>query len=269
MSHPRNVVLITPAKAREWLKRMPVNRPLSDNHVRYLTGTIRRGEWKVNGETIKFDESGALIDGQHRLQAIIAADTPIRSFVIYGAEVGSFDTLDGGKKRSLGDTLAIGGYRAYTTLAAALACLSRFKSGCIWRGGGHRKSIQQLESVLKDNPAITESVSFGRALVKDKLIPPGLATCLHYQFALKDKARADAFFSVLATGADLRKGTGVYLLYKQLNANARSHKDKMKEHHIAAITIKAWNADITGTEIRSLKWSVDETFPTIVSGSKQ
>ena len=35
------------------------------------------GRWKENGETIKFDSEGRLIDGQHRLAAVVKANTPI------------------------------------------------------------------------------------------------------------------------------------------------------------------------------------------------
>ena len=68
-----SVKTITPAQAKKLLERNTNNRPVSKPHVKFLCGVIRRGEWKLNGDAIRFN-SERLVDGQHRLAACIETD---------------------------------------------------------------------------------------------------------------------------------------------------------------------------------------------------
>lgn len=64
------LVTITPAVAREWLKKNSHNRPLRPSHVETLRQAFERGEGVTTHQGIAFDTAGHLIDGQHRLAAI-------------------------------------------------------------------------------------------------------------------------------------------------------------------------------------------------------
>lgn len=57
------IVYVTPDMASTWLARNLNNRPVSEAHVQVLTGRMRRNEWKLNGEAIKFTPDGYLLDG--------------------------------------------------------------------------------------------------------------------------------------------------------------------------------------------------------------
>ncbi|HEV8193129.1 MAG TPA: hypothetical protein VGP82_16835, partial [Ktedonobacterales bacterium] len=61
---------ITPALARELLKRNTNNRALRPAHVDMLRGTMQRGEWQVTHQGLAFADDGELLDGQHRLEAL-------------------------------------------------------------------------------------------------------------------------------------------------------------------------------------------------------
>src|SRR5947199_10315040 len=71
------VQTITPKKAAEYLGLNTANRPLSNRTVREFAAAMRRGEWRVTHQGIAFDTTGALVDGQHRLAAIVEADLPV------------------------------------------------------------------------------------------------------------------------------------------------------------------------------------------------
>ena len=64
------LVNVTPALAREWLKRNTKNRPLRPSHVETLRQAFARGEYVTTHQGIAFDLEDELVDGQHRLQAI-------------------------------------------------------------------------------------------------------------------------------------------------------------------------------------------------------
>ena len=77
---------ITPERASEWLAANTTNRPVSKAVVRSFAQAMRRGEWMVTHQGIAFDTQGVLVDGQHRLAAIIEADRPVELTVF--TEVG-------------------------------------------------------------------------------------------------------------------------------------------------------------------------------------
>ncbi len=98
---------ITPTMAQRYLEQNRANRPLSARTVRELSQAIHNDEWQVNGEAIKFDEDGNLIDGQHRMNAVIHSNRSIKTYVLRNLPSDSFKTLDTGKKRNNADTLGL------------------------------------------------------------------------------------------------------------------------------------------------------------------
>lgn len=80
------VETITPDIAKTMLGENVNNRRISHDNVNMFAREMRNGEWRFNGEAIKFSKDGRLLDGQHRLLAVIAADKPLTTLVIRGLE---------------------------------------------------------------------------------------------------------------------------------------------------------------------------------------
>ena len=113
------VETITPAKAREYLKKNTNNyRRMSRSTIRSYAEDIKNGRWELNGETIIFGKDGILKDGQHRLAAIVLAGKPADILVVRGIESG-VAKIDIGKKRTDTDILASEGFECDATLVAA------------------------------------------------------------------------------------------------------------------------------------------------------
>jgi len=93
--------------------------------VKEYVSAMIEGEWLYNGEAIKFDRDGRLVDGQHRLEAVVKANKPIAFLVIRGLDPEVFKTIDTGKKRSAGDVLAIKGVKNPNAVGAAMRLLHR------------------------------------------------------------------------------------------------------------------------------------------------
>ena len=76
---------ITPKRAAEMLKRSEAlnipQRPCSKAWVEKYARMMRMGDWECNGVTIKLSARGAVVDGQHRLAAVVLANVPIRMAV--------------------------------------------------------------------------------------------------------------------------------------------------------------------------------------------
>ena len=85
------VVTVTPEIADMWLKLNKVNRGIRKNRVDVYAEQMKKGEWQLNGQGISFGTDGSLIDGQHRLNAVIKAGVPVRMLVIHNVEASVFD----------------------------------------------------------------------------------------------------------------------------------------------------------------------------------
>ena len=103
--------MVTPKIAEEWLEtNSDSQRNVNANIVRQYEAQMRKGLWKGdNGESVKFSKKG-LIDGQHRLHAVIKFGKPVMLMIMRGLnDEDMIKTMDLGKKRSLGDILKIHG----------------------------------------------------------------------------------------------------------------------------------------------------------------
>ncbi len=97
-------MVITPAKAQEWPNLNTHNRPIRRKHVNFLADEIINNRWKITHQGIALNEEH-LIDGQHRLLAIVKAGKPVTCMVTTNAESSTQDVVDSGSMRSIPDQL--------------------------------------------------------------------------------------------------------------------------------------------------------------------
>lgn len=97
------VQLITPEMAKVYLSKNINNRQQRGWYVSCLAKAIKRGDWILTHQGIGISKSGRLLDGQHRLQAIIEANTPVPMLVSTGVSDEAYKVLDNGIKRTLSD----------------------------------------------------------------------------------------------------------------------------------------------------------------------
>lgn len=255
---------VTPKKAMDWLKRNVNNRPLRKGHVEKLAAAITAGEFRLNGETIKFNANDDLLDGQHRLNAVLIAGVPIESYVVRGVTHEAFDTIDAGSPRQIKDVFARQGKLFYSHLAAAIRILFAFENNRISDGGqtSHMRNAQAID-VLERNPEIEESISKMSKNDIRKLLPISVAAAIHYRMSRKSVSQADAFWGSVASGEGLTKTMPVYHLRERLISNSAS-KAKLGKYDLMALAIKAWNFYRTGRSLKKLVLAEREEFPTIL-----
>lgn len=104
------IITITPEMATSFLERNTKNRPVRKSVVNFLKNSILRGEWLITHQGIAFDEHGTLIDGQHRLLAIVSANTPVEAMVTWGIQRDAFSVIDTITPRKISDLLGISSY---------------------------------------------------------------------------------------------------------------------------------------------------------------
>ena len=111
-----SIELITPDQAKRMLeKNFDRNRSVSKSKVIEWAREMKNGRWNVGCDAIGFDASGKLINGQHRLHAIVLADRPAHFSVIRNLPYESSATMDIGRKRTASERQYILGYNCNTT----------------------------------------------------------------------------------------------------------------------------------------------------------
>jgi len=121
-------VVVTPEMAKEFLKNNTKNfRKLDKSRVTLYAKAMLLGQWEDNGQTISFASDGSLMDGQHRLSAVVQSNVPIKFIIVTGLSCKG-EAIDRGKKRDNGAYLAHLGFRNSTELSAACKlCVSHEK----------------------------------------------------------------------------------------------------------------------------------------------
>lgn len=259
------IMTVTPAMAREWLKLNTNNRILKRHHIQAIANDILAGAWKVNGEAIKWSGT-AIVDGQHRLHAVILADTPIQTLVIRGVEEDAVATMDTHAKRTLSDHLHLKGEKNYRHLAGAVNYILKYRES---KGTMNRETtVSEVLKFIDENPLIRRSVSIISPVVTATRFSAQTAAALHFLFAeAASEADADEFIRLWASGEALTSGDPIFMLRKRLIEDLGKTHRHLPARYKQAIVIKAWNAWIRGDSISQLKWvpggAKKESFPTI------
>jgi hypothetical protein len=196
-----NVETITPGIAKAYLEFNTNNRSVNTRHIDYLAEAMRNQEWELNGVPIIFSEEGRLIDGQHRLQAIIKSGVSISALVTRGVKDKSFDTIDMGMKRTIGQVLTMSGVKNANNVAASLKLIKIWKTTGKFSRSGATISARETERELELMPEIVDSVAIlQNDKVIKKLIPLTYSAVFHFILSKYNRDVCDNFFETLSTG---------------------------------------------------------------------
>lgn len=256
---------VTPEMARDMLARNTRNRNLRPKHVYDLVKALKAGKWCMNGDTICISEDGTLIDGQHRLTAIVTSGVTARMMVVYNLpnDPEVFGTKGIGKSRHYADVLSIEGAKNASTLATALSLTFRCDEGAMFD-----KVVltnNEIVEVYKIYIGMDESVA--KCMRSRGLVPASILAACHYMFSRRDSDAADAFVEDVITGVGLSAGDPVLALRDRYMRNAKSSA-KLPQAILMGLTIKAWNhrrKGLAGTRLDfSRMIAEDSVFPKII-----
>lgn len=239
------VTTITPEDATRWLQANCKNRPVRKRHVEFLANEIKNGNWQVNGQPIIIADNEQVLDGQHRLLAVIEAGMSIKTMVTYGIPESAFATIDTGAVRTSADALCLH-FEEYPQMvvkavAAAVPWLKQLEKGSIHHG---RTKISNTEVIhyAKDHLPMFERAGTLLHYPKDnRPMSIGVGTALYEFFARKDEEAADKFFESVFTGENLERGDVEFVLRAAFQKDAQRVSSKLPLNVKARMTIKAWN----------------------------
>ena len=243
---------ITPQKAEKYLSTSLGNRKVRLRAVGMYQRAMSNGEWKLTGDAVKFDKSGHLIDGEHRLRACMKAEKPFKTLVVRGLEEEDRLVIDSGMARNMADHLKFVGYSDVTVLAAAASLICRWEEGDLYTTTTFKPNKKEIFTIVENNPALQASIS---AVGSIKTPTRGMSAALHFIFSGHDAKLADYFFTSLLDGVGLGVGSPILTLRNRFASNTLRRSAKIPKQYVLAFTIKAWNALRENKPLHVIKWN--------------
>jgi hypothetical protein len=248
------VETITPNVAQSYLGTMASNRTLSVKRVDKYAHLMATDQWQLNGQTIVF-EAGRLIDGQHRLRAVIKAGIAVAFLVVRGADSDSFETIDTGASRTLAHALSVEGIPSVHWVASAVRWISRWERGVI-NGPDITLTNREGLELIRRHPAILDSIRF-----VERFRMPGVCTVsirgfAHYVWSHADRDMADFVVERLATLHMLHQDDPIARGRARLEKLAREFPGsggRNKARTQLEILFRTWQAHLTGRRLKMLK----------------
>lgn len=257
------LVTVTPDLAVSLLEHNTYNRPLSNVHVQRIARQIIDGKWKFNGETIKVAQNGDVLDGQHRLWAVIESKKSIKTLIVYGIERDAFATIDTVRRlRSGSDTLALNGVSRYRNIiSSALAWLLRWQKGVEnYRDPTNKIENSDIEAAWAAHPGMARAVE--RACQLRRLANPSLVGFFYYVVSNRNTDLAERMMNTLEHPEGVSVEDPFFRLRAYFTADHHAHKDALMT---IALMIKAVNAAAAHKRIKTLVWrnqgKCAESFP--------
>jgi hypothetical protein len=264
-------VELTPEDASKLLavSEAQVQRNLRKSVVDRLAHAILTDQWRLTHQAIALDASGVVIDGQHRLHAIVRANRTVRVQIARDVPRNTFDVIDTGASRSPGDILRIAGYANVNILAAAARMVLTYDEVV-----GTTDSFNAVRTRFSAADVLTE-VETDRGLILQQAISPaqhiaqtigrsGFATWLSALIVILRTTEgvhpvlALDFLTALRTGENLGVESPILTLRRYLSSDGgmiRAPQNERPQIGLAT-SVKAFNRWSAGDTSRLVTFKI-------------
>lgn len=251
---------ITPAEASRLLETQLSNRRLNMRRVNSAAEDIRSGRWVENGETVKISHKGNLMDGQHRLAAIVKAGKEISTLVVSGIPESAMASIDQGRARSSSDVLGLLGVNNAMEAASVARSLWEMEKFCTLGARVYPQRSEIVRIYRKYSDEIQDALLMARRLkAGHRRLVPGSPAAVAYILISRKSKRGDAFFQALA---DDDKAAPIQAL-RRVVRNAINARKNLRAEKLVPLILKAYNAWATGQKIDVLGYRIGEAFPEV------
>jgi hypothetical protein len=238
------MLTVTPAMAHDWLQFNTGNRKIQKNHIEVIKRDILKGNWMLNAQPICFtddpidpagDAEPRLLNGQHRLHAIIAADVPIDIPVATGIPEEAFATFDTHAKR----TVRRAGNRVDDRVLAAAAKLQwKEDNGLPLTGTGNSPSSTEILETLNEHPRLADGFARARRRGMVEIGSAGVMTYFIYRVTREHAAWGEEFLDGIEYGANLGKDNPIL----GLRNVAKGRRGGLSRGETLGMLVEHWNS---------------------------
>jgi hypothetical protein len=259
---------IGPSEASALLARNVSNRPLRPRYIESLARQMLDGYWQLVGDPIRVADNGRLLDGQHRLHAILASGTTHQFVMVEGLNDRAQLAMDSGIRRLFSDILQMSGEANCTTLASVTRMALMRDLGYSYTemaSGGMKFGSGQLQATLDRYPELRDAAREGHSCFQSIKVPGSFMGFGWWQFGQIDREDRDEFYRRVRDKDFSGPNDPVSRLYTTILEAAASSRDIPRVTKFALL-VKTWNFYRDGVEVKNLRWrrggASPEAFPT-------
>lgn len=231
---------ITPSQAEALLRETNHrNRNLNTSTILSYARDIAAGRWTLTGDALRFDQDGVLLDGQHRLAAIVRADRAIKTLVIRNLATSTQDNMDMHRKRQIADVLRIKGQPHPHSLAGAVKIGIAIDAAVTV--ASTRPTEGETDEWIAAHPRIIDAVKLSQSLYRGiGVIRPSVITyCVWATSEANSQASAE-FWTAMAENATEGLGDPRNALLNRMRLMSR---EKAVDSSVqVSMVFRAWNA---------------------------
>jgi hypothetical protein len=247
---------ITPEVARAWLAFNYRNRNLRKRELSSYARDIKSGDHDVNGETIKISRPlkdgedpeipaghSVVLDGQHRMRAVIKSGKPIVTLVAYGLDPSVSHTIDSGVRRIQADVFRMSGEKHSAVLASLVRRAWAYEEQNERRfAGNYSPTKKEADEFLnKYGDRLRRAAEIGVWVRQDFKFPPQSVVALaHFVLNGLNEEEAPWFFSHVRDGAEMERNHPIMALRRRFMED-RSNRVAPLVHQQLSYFFRAWN----------------------------
>jgi len=261
---------ITPEVAKELLLRNKSNRTINPSRVERYAREMREGNWMEDtGELIKISVSGTILDGQHRLHAIIKSGIPIYIHVATNMKDDIFKVIDTGKARNAGDIFKIAGVKNATATSAIVQMynfLTNKKGMGASASNTQALTPQELLDIYNLNKNYWQDIvkfAYNNYHAFQQVWNMSEIGALTAMFDDVSTVHSKDFIVQVCHGVNVTNPT-IGILRNILISDKVNKKHNLSPSVRRALIIKTWNAYYTGKTPKILRFNADiDNYPQI------
>lgn len=255
MSSKSELTLVTPEMAAQWLSNNPSNRNVREKVVDMYARDMANEKWLVTGDSVRLDKSGALLDGQHRLNAVVKSGVSVLMYVTSGLDKSAQAVMDMPLRRAPSDNLHMQGELNASTLVAVVRLAIAHERGITIGRSAMPLSSSEIYEWVQCNPEVREATAIAVRHSKKILCSPslvGFSSWLIWE-TVGNWYDVDEFWAAASEKIGLRHGDPVIALTNRFVQDKAQHK-RIPAVAVMSAIVRAWNLRRVGKTMTLVKY---------------
>lgn len=257
--------LITPEVAKSLLKSNTCNfRSLNNSRVIKYARDMAASAWLDCGDPLRISATGVLLDGQHRLHAIIKSGVSVSMVVIADLDERSAMMMDKGQSRTVSSWMQHKKIKNASNIASLSRAVLVHRLG-LWSQPAWASDKYTDSDVIaigeRHEETLQSALRTARIAENKTYIATSILATLMHEAAFPKKAE-DTFLCVwfctsLRDGLDLSKEDAVYHLRERFFVGAEGKLSSRRENPfiMRALSLIAWNKTAKQERVKILRFT--------------
>lgn len=245
---------IGPDYAKELLAANDKNRTLPRNNLARYTRDMKDGNWHFIGDPIRIGTTGRLIDGQTRLESVIASDTVQRFAVYFDFPEDLQPYVDTGRSRTPGDVFKMNAISRPGTAASISRLIQLYKQGAILDNVRQIPAEELLAFYNAYPERIFEAAKRGEELRNIIQLNPSVVGVTYFLAReVADLFEVNWFFERVADGFMLTPGNPIAALRSYVIRRIRDRDLRTSRSEYLWHLMQTWNNWARGESVTRLQ----------------